>query len=275
MFQDRLPYLGFGKISAPRSHKIFFPGHFPQCLRSLAAAPEREAAILLFPPATTRKLLALPAPSRADYFSRMAGRRPALLVFAQSATLPVLLKKQMQGHRLPAVASPLHENLLASRIRSILREKIHRCVTLHGVVLSCEGRGILLTGPSGIGKTTAALEAARKGYGWIADDVAVIKKNAQGRLMISGHPGIQKYIHTKATGIAAGERILPGSRMRKKAELAFIIDVFRTAREEISRPVETRILEQSLPLVRVGVPRTGYLRQNLIERAIQKLSEVG
>ena len=46
-------------------------------------------------------------------------------------------------------------------------------------------------------------------------------------------------------------------------------------REEISRPLETRILETSLPLVRVGIPQTGYLRQNLLGRAIQKLNEVG
>lgn len=204
----------------------------------------------------------------------MAERRPALLIFSQSASLPVLLRGQMQSHRLPAAASPLHENLLTSRIRSILREKIHRCVTLHGVALACGGRGIFLTGPSGIGKTTAALAAVRKGYDWIADDLAVIK-NIQGRLMISGHPGIQQYIHTQAAGIAAADRMLDRSRMRKKAELAFVIDVFRTAREEISRPLETRILETSLPLVRVGIPRTGYLRQNLLGRAIQKLNEVG
>lgn len=146
---------------------------------------------------------------------------------------------------------------------------------MHGVALSCGDRGVLLTGPSGIGKTTAALEAARKGYGWIADDLAVIKKNVQGRLMISGHRSIQKYFHTQATGIAAMDRILPGSQMRKKTELAGIIDVFRTAREGISRPVETRILEKCLPLIRVGIPRTGYLRQNLLIKAIQKLNEVG
>lgn len=180
----------------------------------------------------------------------------------------------MQSHRLPAVASPFHENLLASRIRSILREKIYRCVTLHGVALAYGERGILLTGPSGIGKTKAALAAVRKGYDWIADDLAVIK-NVQGRLMISGHPGIQQYIHTQATGIVAADRILDRSRMREKAELAGIIDVFRTVREEISRPLETRILEKRLPLVRVGIPRTGYLRQNLLIRAIQKLNEVG
>lgn len=168
----------------------------------------------------------------------------------------------------------LHESLLASRIQSILREKIHQCVTMHGVALACGDLGVLLTGPSGIGKTTAALAAARKGCGWIADDLVVIK-NVQGRLMISGHPGIQKYFHTRATGIAAMDRMLDRSQVRKKAELACVIDVFRTGREGISRPIGTRILEKSLPLVRVGIPRTGYLRRNLLIRAIQKLNEVG
>lgn len=204
----------------------------------------------------------------------MAGCRPALLIFSQSASLHVSLRKQMQSRCLPAAASPLHESLLASRIRSILREKIHQCVTMHGVALACGDRGVLLTGPSGIGKTTAALAAVRKGCGWIADDLAVIK-NVQGRLMISGHPRIQKYVTTQETGITSVDRLLPKPSMKKKAELAFVIDVFQTDREGIFRPIETRILGKSLPLVRVGIYRTGYLRRNLLSRAIQKLNEVG
>ncbi|HCX02729.1 MAG TPA: HPr(Ser) kinase/phosphatase, partial [Syntrophaceae bacterium] len=49
--------------------------------------------------------------------------------------------------------------------------------TVHGVVLELGGRGILITGPSGIGKTTAAMQAVGEGYAWIADDVAMIRKN--------------------------------------------------------------------------------------------------
>jgi len=221
-----------------------------------------------------KRLLSLSGPSRKEYFTRISGRSPALLIFTQSPSLPPMIRRQLRNHGLWASASPFHAQLLAGRIRSILREKNHQCVSIHGVALARKGRGVLLTGPSGIGKTTAALAAAREECTWIADDLAVIRK-VQDRLILTGHPVIQKYVHTRSAGIVPVGRVLPKSRTKKKAELACIIDVCRTGREKISRPVETRILEKCLPLVRVDIPRTGYLRRNLLSKAMQKMNEVG
>lgn len=271
---DRLPFLGIQKIFGPDNRKVRFPVRCVQCLRTPASFPRRSDAILLVVPAMQKTLLSLSGPSLADYFSRLTLQRPAWLIFSQSSSLPAVFQSQRQNRRLRVSTSPLHENLLASRIRSILREKIQRRVSIHGVALARGERGVLLTGPSGIGKTTAALAAVREGCAWIADDLAVIR-NVQDRLILTGHPRIQKYVHTPETGIISVDRRLPKPSMKKKAELAGVIDVFRTAREGISRPIETRILEKRLPLVRVGISRTGYLRRNLLRRAIQKLNEVG
>ena len=56
---------------------------------------------------------------------------------------------------------------------------LNRClaprVTRHGVLVSVDGIGVLLTGESGVGKSEAALELVRRGHQLVADDVIDIR----------------------------------------------------------------------------------------------------
>jgi serine kinase of HPr protein (carbohydrate metabolism regulator) len=276
LFSDRLPFLGIQKIAEPRGWKKMVVRPYPKCCRRLVTASLREGAILIFSSGAREKIIALSEPWRRQYFARLVQNRTALLIFAQSPALPVLLKRQLQSYHLAAAASPLHESLLESRIKAIIREKIHHCVTVHGVVLELGGRGILITGPSGIGKTTAAMQAVGEGYAWIADDVAMIRKNQGCRLIISGHRAIQNYIHTRQTGIVAADRMWHRSQINNKAELAFVVEVSRSKRDDVFfRVTESEIMGTRLPLIRVRISRTGYFNKNLLMEAIQQFHEVG
>lgn len=276
LFSDRLPFLGIQKIAEPRGWKKKVVRPYPKCCRRLVTASRREGAILIFSSGAREKIIALSEPLRRQYFARLAQNRTALLIFAQSPALPVFLKRQLQSYHLAATDSTLHESLLESRIKAIIREKIHHCITVHGVVLEFGGRGILITGASGIGKTTAAMQAVGEGYAWIADDVAVIRKNQGGRLIISGHRAIQNYIHTRQTGIMAADRMWHRSKIHHQAQLAFVIDVSPSKRDDVFfRVTESEIMGTRLPLIRVRISRTGYFNKNLLMEAIQQFKEVG
>lgn len=276
LFSDRLSFLGIQKIVEPRGWKKKVVRPYPKCCRRLVTASRREGAILIFSSGTQEKMIALSEPWRRQYFTRLVQNRTALLIFAQSPVLPVILKRQLQSYHLSAAASPLHESLLESRIKAIIREKIHHSITVHGVVLELCGRGILITGPSGIGKTTAAMQAIGEGYAWIADDVAVVRKNHSGRLIISGHREIQNYVHTRQKGIMAADRMWRRSQINHKAELAFVVEVSRSEDDEVSfRLRKTEIMGTRLPRIRVRISRTGYFNKNLLMEAIQQFKEVG
>lgn len=64
---------------------------------------------------------------------------------------------------------------------------LNRClaprVTRHGVLVSVDGIGVLLTGESGVGKSEAALELVRRGHQLVADDVVDICKVSDDRLV--------------------------------------------------------------------------------------------
>jgi HPr kinase/phosphorylase len=53
-------------------------------------------------------------------------------------------------------------------------------VSLHGTLVDVGGTGVILLGPSGIGKSECALELVRRGYRLVADDVVVVAPNANG-----------------------------------------------------------------------------------------------
>jgi len=276
VFRDRLPSLGIREILAPQALKKTCVMPRIKCCRRLATAHHQEGTIIILSSGAKEKFMALTDPLRLEFIANLILGRTALLIFTQCMILPASLKKLFIRHHIPTAISSLHENILESRMKAIIQEKIKKCVVVHGVALEIQSQGILITGPSGIGKTTAALQVIPKGYVWIADDLAVIKKDQRGRLIISGHRKIKKYLHTGETGIVVVHHILNAAQIKNKTELAAVIDVIRTDADNVSYQfIKKNILEVSLPCLQIGISRTGYLDKNLLIKATQKLKEVG
>ena len=262
-------------ISARRSLRKSFAGPRIHCCRKLAMFRQPEGAIVVLPVHIKERLMALAEPIRNEFIAHFALSKTALLVFAQTESLSPCLIALLENYRLPAAVSTLPEHLLESRIKAFISEKAYQRISVHGVVLEIQGKGILIAGASGIGKTTAALRVMKPGYCWIADDRAVIKKNARGRLIISGHRKIQKYLHTDHTGIIEVDRLIDASQIKSRTQLAAIIEVLRTDADDAScRLTGKEILETRVPCVQMMISPTGYFDENLLEKALQSVCEV-
>lgn len=276
IFRGRLPYLGIRKIHQPHLLKNPFHDLSVKCCRRIVTAKYREGAILVFSSQAKKRLMTGDVSFRTDLFSHLKRCGTAMLVLSESDSLPVFLRDELKHHPLPAAASCLCDHLLESRIKALLQEKLRNRITIHGVALEVGGRGILITGASGIGKTTVALRAVLKDCLWIADDLAVIKKKQTGELVISGHPKIKKYFHTPQRGIKPVDSVLKLSQVKDKTGLAGVIELIRSdnGQTELSL-LEKKIIETPLPYVRITIPRTGFFNENLLKKAILKLKEVG
>lgn len=148
-------------------------------------------------------------------------------------------------------------------------------MSLHGVALEACGIGILITGASGIGKTTAALEAMEAGYFWIADDLALIGKDQNNALMMTGHRKIQRYLHTEQTGIIPVSALFSDSQIKTKSRLHAVIDVTRKKTNVVVYERRVReILAKRLPCLQISIPLDGYFHQGLLHEAISQLQEV-
>jgi HPr kinase/phosphorylase len=71
----------------------------------------------------------------------------------------------------------------------------------HGALVEIEGVGVLLLGPSGVGKSECALELVRRGHRLVADDVVELQRLESGKLEGASPPQIRHYLEVRGLGI--------------------------------------------------------------------------
>jgi HPr kinase/phosphorylase len=74
-------------------------------------------------------------------------------------------------------------------------------MTIHGVLLEVFGLGVLLLGPSGIGKSECALELVLKGHRLIADDLVELTRRGLDRLLGAGGETLKHHMELRGLGI--------------------------------------------------------------------------
>jgi len=74
-------------------------------------------------------------------------------------------------------------------------------MTIHGALVDIGGVGVLLLGPSGVGKSECALELVSRGYRLVADDVVELKPTDDGRVTGSSPERIRHHLEIRGLGI--------------------------------------------------------------------------
>jgi HPr kinase/phosphorylase len=74
-------------------------------------------------------------------------------------------------------------------------------MSVHGALLDVAGVGVLLTGPSGIGKSECALELISRGHRLVADDLVELRTTTEGGVFGSAPERIRHYMEIRGIGI--------------------------------------------------------------------------
>lgn len=75
---------------------------------------------------------------------------------------------------------------------------------IHGTGVLFDGKGVLIKGPSGSGKSDLALRLMTLGAQLIGDDYLEVTKNNNGRIVMAGPPNIAGLIEVRNVGILKG-----------------------------------------------------------------------
>jgi len=78
--------------------------------------------------------------------------------------------------------------------------------TIHASTVSLDGRAVLITGPSGSGKSDLTLRLLDRGFVLVSDDQTIVKKTGT-RLTASAPPTIRGKLEIRGVGIVTMEQV--------------------------------------------------------------------
>src|SRR6266576_2932229 len=78
--------------------------------------------------------------------------------------------------------------------------------TVHASTIASDGRAVLITGPSGSGKSDLTLRLLDRGFTLVSDDQTIVRKDGS-RLLASAPPTIAGKLEIRGIGIVEMERV--------------------------------------------------------------------
>lgn len=186
----------------------------------------RPNRIQVIGPEEVRYLQQLGKNSHEDAISRLFNSKPAMIIFAgvnASSEIDELYLKAANNTSTPLLRSSHQSDKLIELLQYHLGRLLSDSQIMHGVFMEVMGIGVLLTGPSGIGKSELALELLSRGHRLVADDAPEFRRSAPETIHGRCPSLLKDFIEVRGLGILNVRAMFGDNAIVEKKRLRLIV----------------------------------------------------
>jgi HPr kinase/phosphorylase len=103
--------------------------------------------------------------------------------------------------------------------------RLPEITSLHGVLVDVYGVGVLILGPSGIGKSECALDLVTRGHRLVADDMVHLRRRADCTILGSGFDLIKHHMEIRGLGIIDIKSLFGGNAIRQRKKVEVVVEL--------------------------------------------------
>lgn len=153
----------------------------------------------------------------------MDGWTPAIVI-THGQECPHILLEVARRKNFPVFKTDLPTSLVMIDIITYLDEQLSPVESVHGVLMNVYGKGVLITGESGMGKSEIALELVKKGHILVSDDRVDIKR-VHGTLMGQPPAITAGMLEIRGIGIINVHQMFGANSTISKSQIDFVIEL--------------------------------------------------
>jgi HPr kinase/phosphorylase len=112
---------------------------------------------------------------------------------------------------------------LQPRVSEFLRDQLAPRETIHGVMMDISGVGVLLQGPSGIGKSECALELIKRGHRLVADDAVLLKRLTDQMVVAEPPEGLKHAMELRGIGLVDVRALFGMGAISERKEVDLVV----------------------------------------------------
>lgn len=159
-----------------------------------------------------------------DAYDFLVNEITPCIIITQGNSCPKDLREIAEQRNFPILLGDASTNNTINELMYYLNELMAPRTSMHATLLEIYGRGVLLTGASGIGKSETALELVRRGHRLVADDrVDIVNVN---RKLTGSCPELTKGVmEVRGIGIINVASMFGISSYKDRQEIDYTIEL--------------------------------------------------
>lgn len=206
-------------------------------------------------------------------FDFLTGEEVPAIIITKSHDCPKILQDMAAEKNFPILRTYQSTSRLIVNVTSFLDEQLAPSQYFHGVLMSVFGKGVLIRGESGIGKSETALELLLRGHQLVADDRVDCYK-VHNKIIGRAPDILEGLLEIRGVGVIDVARMYGANVTKAKTEVDLVVqlqswDTLQDMdRVGIQDPVYENIME--IPITKIILPvREGRSMGIVIEGAVR------